>query len=92
MDVGRGSWEYSFCPGKATWYVEVAELFEQCRVAMVTGIMPRGPRMDDQDALFAEAFPVFIERWTERNYQRVWADVGEFTNSVLKAVFPPNKG
>lgn len=87
MEVGAGSLAYRFCPAKATWYDEIAELFEVCRLAMETGIMPKGLNLDDQDEIFAAALPAFVERWRERHYNRVWQDVHEFTGKVLEAVF-----
>lgn len=88
MSVGDASRAYTFCPGKATWSAHAAELFEQCRVTLETGIMPKGPNLDDQDAYFAACLPAFVERWRERSYRRMWDDIGDFTSSVLKALFP----
>lgn len=84
--------EYSFCPGKATWYEEIAELFGQCRVALETGIMPSRGSFQDQSAMFVEVFPEFVQRWKERSYNRVWQDTREFTQAVLEAVFGKSKG
>lgn len=53
--------------------------------------MPKGGNFEDQDEVFFEALPLFINRWRERNYQRVWDDVGDFTQKVLKAVFGDKK-
>lgn len=80
------STEIFFCPGKATWYPEIAELFERCRVALETGHLPKLGVLDDQDSTFVEVFPFFIERWRHRQYYRVWQDVAEFTPSVLMAI------
>lgn len=85
------SLQYTFCPGKATWYEEITELFQQCRVAMETGIMPNRGSFEDQSAIFVEVFPAFVERWKDRNYYRVWADVKDFTKVVLEAVFGTKK-
>ncbi len=90
--IDNYSLEYGFCPGKATWYEEAAELFEQCRVALETGIMPSSGSLSDQDALFYEVFPFFVMRWRERAYHRVWADVREFTKEVLEGIFGKKKG
>jgi len=77
---------YMFCPGKATWYPEMAELFEQCRVAIETGHLPRMGTIDDQSELFAHVYPDFVERWTTRKYYRTWRDVIEFTPKVLEQI------
>lgn len=78
--------EVLFCPGKATWYPEIANLFEECRVSYETGILPKKGLIADQDQLFTEVFPFFIERWVHRRYYKVWQDVIEFTPSVLSAI------
>lgn len=82
----------SFCPGKATWYPEMGRLFRDCRVALETGILPREGTLEDQDASFSEVFPIFIERWRERTYHRIWGDVKTFTTSVLEAVLGKKGG
>ena len=84
--------EYYFCPGKATWYDEIAELFGQCRMALETGIMPNKGSFQDQSAMFVEVFPEFVQRWKERSYNKVWHDTREFTKAVLEAVFGKSKG
>jgi len=87
MAVGPGGLAYSFCPGKATWDQDTAELFDTCRVTLETGIMPIGGELGDQDAHFAAALPVFVDRWRERAYQRAWSDGGEFLSQVLGSIF-----
>jgi hypothetical protein len=84
-----GSFEYSFCPGKATWYDEIQDLFEQCRVAFETGILPSEGSLQDQDEMFLDAFYIFVEHWTARRYTRIWKDVREFTKGILEAIFKP---
>jgi hypothetical protein len=91
FEIDKGSLSYPFCPGKATWYAEYAELFEQCRVALEAGIMPKAGSLEDQDDLFVEAFPAFVERWRERSYQRMWRDVVEHTQKTLEAIFGKKK-
>lgn len=86
MPVSKGGQKYSFCPGKSTWYEHIAELYDQCLVACETGILPKEGGISDQDEQFAGVFPFFIERWRDKRYQRVWSDVSEFTNDVLKTV------
>jgi hypothetical protein len=83
--VDQVSLKYSFCPGKATWYPEVAKVFEWCRIALETGILPEEGSYLDQPALFVEVFPTFVERWRERSYQRVWLDISEFSPKVIEA-------
>lgn len=78
---------FDFCPGKATWYAEIAEVFQQCRIAMETGILPKDGSLEDQDALFVECFTDFVFRWKDRQYQRIWGDVHVFTKNVLESIF-----
>jgi hypothetical protein len=78
--------KYSFCPGKATWYPELAIVFEQCFVANETGILPSDGSFQDQSELFVEAFPTFVERWKWRWYGRVWHDVSDATGKVFEAL------
>jgi len=83
---------YDFCPGKATWYPEIAELFQSCRVALETGILPKAGSLEDQDESFAEVFPLFIEKWKDATYRMIWSDVSEFTEKVLTSIFGKKKG
>lgn len=78
--------KFNFCPGKATWFVDIVDLYESCRVAMETGILPERGTLGEQDELFVEVFPTFVDRWKTRTYQKIWADVGDFANIVLKSV------
>ncbi len=87
VEVEKGWGRFAFCPGKATWYEEIITLYDDCRVALETGILPKGGALEDQDPLFLEAFPAFVQAWRERSYDRVWNDVRTFTKSVLEAVF-----
>lgn len=82
---------YTFCPGKATWFPEAAALYIACRIACATGIMPREGGLDAQAAAFPEALHAFIDRWQERMYGRVWADIGTFVGKVLSS-FGKKKG
>jgi hypothetical protein len=81
------SLSYQFCPGKAFWYEDMIELFQKCRVALETGIMPREGSFEDQDVLFCEVFFSFVQRWRERFYAKVWSDVQTFTKKILESVF-----
>ncbi len=78
---------YTFCPGKATWYSEIVELFEKCRVTYETGILPGDGSLEDQDEMFSEVFYSFVERWSARQYNRIWADVRDYTKVVLESIF-----
>lgn len=64
----------------------ILEAAEQCRVALETGILPRRGALEDQDDLFCEVFPVFVERWRARSYDAVWRDVRDYVKIVLEAV------
>lgn len=48
--------------------------------------MPRGQSFDEQDEFFAAALPIFVDRWRERSYQRVWGDVGEYVAALAGAL------
>jgi hypothetical protein len=85
--VDECSLSYKFCPGKARWFEEIGVLFEQCRIALETGIMPREGSFEDQDELFCAVFHGFVHRWKERVYARIWRDVQEFTKKVLESIF-----
>lgn len=80
------SLKYSFCVAKATWFPRAARLYDQCRVACETGIMPKGTSLDEQEYLFTDVFPAFVERWKTRTYYRTWNDVFDFAPEVLKAI------
>ena len=80
-----------FCAGKATWYPEMLAVFEDCRTALETGILPREGSLDEQEAVFVEVFPAFIERWRERSYERFWGDVRSLVQALLGA-FGAGKG
>lgn len=81
-----------FCPAKATWYPEIAELFNECRVTLETGILPKEGAFLNQSDLFHEVFPYFVERWKEKTYQRMWDDIQDFTLTVVKGIFGGKKG
>lgn len=83
--IDDASLEYTFCPAKATWYEGLNKLYEECKLAMHTGILPNTGSFDEQDSLFVEAFPAFVDRWKERNYKRIWDDVRDFVEPILKA-------
>lgn len=76
--------KFRFCPGKATWSPTITSLFHQCRTTQITGHLPLDGGLDDQPEMFTEVYPVFVERWQERSYARVWRDVGEFSPEILK--------
>jgi len=78
--------EYSFCAGKAMWYPEIATLFEELQVAYFTGLLPEPGTVKDQDEVFAEVFPSFVDRWQHRSYYRVWSDVDEYAPKVFEAI------
>lgn len=86
MSVTKNGTRYTFCPGKATWDVEIAQIFQDCVVAQHTGILPgRGP-LEEQSAIFCEVFPYFLELWGRLRYREVWSDVREYVEAVLKQV------
>lgn len=91
VDPKRGI-GFTFCPGKATWYPLILELYDACRVALETGILPRQGGVEDQSELFGEVFPTFVERWKARTYERIWGDVQAFTEAVLKSLFGKRGG
>ncbi len=91
MSVDAAGLKYGFCPGKATWYVDIYNLYYQCRIALETGILPHEGSLQDQDETFCEVFPLFVDRWKERTYGRVWEDTRQYVEAVLKAVLGTKK-
>lgn len=55
---------------------------------METGILPKAGSFEDQDEIFTDCLPVFVQKWKDRQYNRIWLDVHEHTQKVLEAVFP----
>lgn len=86
LRIDKHGSRYPFCPGKATWYPQIDEVFRQCLVAKETGLLPKAGGLQDQSALFNQAFSTFIEKYTWRRYGRVWQDVNEIIPKVLDAV------
>jgi len=78
--------EFDFCPGKATWYPVIVVLFEELLVAYHTGLLPKEGTVGDQEDIFTECFPTFVDRWQYRSYYRVWTDVDECIPKVLEAI------
>lgn len=60
----------SFCHAKASWYPDVIKVFMDCRVALESGILPRGGGLEDQDDIFYSCFWTFVERWRFRERVR----------------------
>lgn len=79
------SLKYEFCPGKATWYEEIAQLFQQCRVALETGILPKAGALEDQDELFTDVFYTFVERWRSRQYTLMRKDTADMAEVFVKS-------
>lgn len=77
---------YTFCPAKATWYPEVVQTYRECKLAFYTGILPKEGSFHDQSEMFVDCFPAFVDHYTERKYGRVWQDVNNFANEILKTV------
>lgn len=77
---------YTFCPGKATWDAEIARIYRDCLFAYHTGILPKEKHFQDQEELFVECYPAFVEAYTQRKYGRVWQDVNTFTGEVFKVI------
>lgn len=74
--------KYTFCPGKATWFEPIVDVYQECRVALETGILPDKGSIKDQDALFVDVFPFFVQRWTDRRYARIWKDTYDLALAV----------
>jgi hypothetical protein len=91
LGIDAASLKYSFCAAKAGWYPEIIDVFEQCRVAYLTGILPQSGGLDDQPALFAMVFPAFVDRFRARTYARIWEDVSDYSQQILNAIFGKKK-
>lgn len=81
-----------FCPGKATWYGEIIDVFRECRVAFETGVLPRAGALEDQSDIFADVFPFFVERWSDRRFLKIRGEIVDFVSQVLTAIFGKKKG
>ena len=80
--LDKFSLEYYFCPGKAIRSALAAKLFQECRVALETGILPNRGCFLDQNEYFVEVFPSFVERWKTRQYNQIWIDISEILPKV----------
>lgn len=76
----------NFCPGKATWYEEIMVLYNQCYVALKTGIMPVSGSIENQPVNFAETISFFIEHWELRSKIRLWSDINEFASKIFEVI------
>jgi hypothetical protein len=83
--VDKAGAKFGFCPGKAKWYPEMAQLFNECKAAHLTGYLPEPGRFWDQHELFCEVYHIFVERYHDRHYARVWRDIHTFAPEVIKA-------
>ena len=81
-----GAGSYTFCPGKATWSEEIAALYTRCQLAAETGVMPEPGELGDQHWVFDDVFPMFLMKYNQMKYLRVWKDVYEFTPKVLEQI------
>jgi hypothetical protein len=76
----------NFCPGKATWFESMLRLFNDCKVAIHTGLLPKSGGLENQSALFTDTFSFFVERWVYRSKIRLWTDIHEFTGKVFESI------
>jgi len=83
--------KFRFCPGKATWYPDIMLLYQQCELASLTGIMPDRGELKDQDGVFADTFPYFAKRWTEKWYQRHMRDISGMITGIAQSIFGKGK-
>lgn len=58
---------------------------------MKTGILPEEGSLQDQSAAFVEVFDVFVARWHDRLYAKLWGDVRQFAESILNGLFGKGK-
>lgn len=86
ISVDEAGLKLPFCPGKATWYHEFTNLYSLLLVSLETGILPKEGSLEDQDAMFVELFPFFVDRYRYRQYHKTWADVLAFAPKVLEAI------
>lgn len=54
---------------------------------METGILPNEGSLQDQTDSFCEVFYPFVDRWKARTYAKVWGDVTDYVERVLKSLF-----
>jgi hypothetical protein len=79
--------EYTFCPGKATWYDQIALTFVDCRIALEAGIFPSPGSLQDQPEMFADVFYDFMDHWNHRKYSRTLKDAGLMAAAFIEQIF-----
>ena len=84
--IDGSSLKLTFCHGKATWYNEIGELFLECFMAMETGILPDKGSLQDQEQMFTECFPWFVNYFRQREHSGRWQEINEFTGKIFEAV------
>jgi hypothetical protein len=75
-----------FCPAKATWYDEVVTLFYQCKLAYITGILPKEGSLENQSSKFVDALYVFAEKWENRKHIKLWQEIYEFSEKIFHGI------
>ena len=78
--------DYTFCPGKATWDISLAQTFIDCRVALEAGIFPSKGGLNDQYELFTGVFYDFMDHWKARSYARVMKDSGMMAHGFIEMI------
>jgi len=83
--------KFRFCPAKASWYEDMVDLYHECELAALTGIMPNRGEFKDQDEIFSDVLPHFVKRWDEKRYHRKLKDGQKILGDLANAIFGEGK-
>lgn len=62
---------FSFCPGKATWDPELADIYRMLEIVYFTGLMPDGSDLLSQPDWFVDMLHTFLPLYDDHKfYQR----------------------
>jgi hypothetical protein len=63
MYINKGGTMYNYCPGKATWDAQAAELFHRLVLMCEMKVFPRAGGIDDQDSDIIETLAWFLPKY-----------------------------
>lgn len=63
MYINKGGTAYNYCPGKATWDVQVNEFFHRLVLMCEMKVFPKAGGIDDQDSDIIETLAWFLPKY-----------------------------